>query len=195
MPYLRCAPARVLHCCSGETRPHAPATAGSACIDRRHLRESWFQCCRQRTYLPADICKGHGIQPEDVLSGSISDKLREVVFRVAACAKVSTIGNCHRHMYQFTTSHCSPSAVALYSLSPCRCFAALQGHLDDARATASDVPREARPLLLSSVGTGLYLDALERAEFDPFGPHLAKGGFSPLWHQLVVKGRLLRRTF
>ena len=70
-----------------------------------------------------------------------------------------------------------------------------QGHLDDARAIASDVPREARPLLLSSVGTGLFLDALERAEFDPFVPHLAKGGFSPLWHQLVVKARLLRRTY
>jgi hypothetical protein len=60
---------------------------------------------------------------------------------------------------------------------------------------AADVPREARPLLLSSVGTGLYLDALERAGFDPFGPNLAKGGFSPLWHQLVVKGRLLRSSF
>ena len=58
-----------------------------------------------------------------------------------------------------------------------------------------DVPQPARPLLLPSVGTGLYLDALERADFDVFTPYLAKGGFSPLWHQLAVKWRLLRHTY
>lgn len=71
----------------------------------------------------------------------------------------------------------------------------LQSHLDDARAMVADVPPEARPLLLPSVGTGLFMDALERADFDPFTPHLVKGGFSPLWHQLAVKWRLLRRKY
>lgn len=73
------------------------------------------------------------------------------------------------------------------------CFS-LQGHLDDARTMAADLPSAARPLLLPSVGTGLYLDALERADFDVFAPHLARGGASPLWHQLAVKWRLLRGT-
>lgn len=120
------------------------------------LRGTGYHASRQRSYLPADLCKDQGIQPEEVLSGTASDKLREVVFRVASTAK---------------------------------------GHLDDARAMVSDVPRDARPLLLPSVGAGLYLDALERADFDAFAPQLAKGGFSPLWHQLAVKWRLLRRAY
>ena len=98
------------------------------------------------------------------------------------------------HPSRWSSSICIP-AGAPYTHTPRQCSDLLQGHLDDARAMASDVPREARPLLLSSVGTGMYLDALERAEFDPFVPKLTKGGFSPLWHQLVVKTRLLRRTY
>lgn len=71
----------------------------------------------------------------------------------------------------------------------------LQGHLDDARDMAGKLPLTARPLLLPAVGTGLYLDALERADFDVFAPHLARGGFSPVWHQLAVKWKLLRGGF
>jgi NADH dehydrogenase [ubiquinone] 1 alpha subcomplex assembly factor 6 len=71
----------------------------------------------------------------------------------------------------------------------------LQGHLDEARELQPKVPAAARPLLLPAVAAGLYLDALQRADFDPFAPALRRGGFSPLWHQLVVKWRLLRGTY
>ena len=71
----------------------------------------------------------------------------------------------------------------------------MQGHLDDARELSSALPATAPPLLLSSVGAGLYLSALEAADFDALSPKLVKGGFSPLWHQLVVKYKLLRSQF
>ena len=70
-----------------------------------------------------------------------------------------------------------------------------QGHLDDARAATGLLPATARPLLLPAVGTSLYLDALEAAEFDPYSLKLAKGGYSPLWHQLVVKYKLALGKF
>jgi len=76
-----------------------------------------------------------------------------------------------------------------------RTFFCLQGHLDEARELQPKVPAAARPLLLPAVATGLYLDALQRVDFDPFAPALRRGGFSPLWHQLVVKWRLLRGTY
>ena len=73
--------------------------------------------------------------------------------------------------------------------------AVLQGHLEEARELRPKVPAEARPLLLPAVAAGLYLDALQRAGFDPFAPALQRGGFSPLWHQLAVKWRLLRGEY
>ena len=72
---------------------------------------------------------------------------------------------------------------------------AVQGHLDEARAMSSNVPSIARPLLLPSVACGLYLQALERHDFDLFSPALQKGGFSPLWYQLQIKYSLVRQTF
>lgn len=60
----------------------------ATCINQPHPHALWCLERRQRTYLPADLCKEQGIQPEDVLSGRISDQLREVVFRIASCAKV-----------------------------------------------------------------------------------------------------------
>ena len=70
-----------------------------------------------------------------------------------------------------------------------------QGHLDEARELRPKVPAQARPLLLPAVACGLYLDALQRFGFDPFAPALQRGGFSPLWHQLAVKWRLLRGAY
>ena len=74
-------------------------------------------------------------------------------------------------------------------------LAMVQGHLDEARELRPKVPAEARPLLLPAVACGLYLDALQRAGFDPFAPALQRGGFSPLWYQLAVKWRLLRGDY
>jgi hypothetical protein len=72
---------------------------------------------------------------------------------------------------------------------------ALQGHLDEARAMLDSVPAAARPLLLSSVACGLYLQALERHDFDLFSPALQKGGFTPLWYQLQIKWQLMRGRY
>lgn len=40
-----------------------------------------------------------------------------------------------------------------------------------------------------------WLQALERANFDPFDPSLSKGGISPLWHVLQVKWHLVANTY
>ena len=59
---------------------------------------------------------------------------------------------------------------------------------------AAQLPPDARLLLLPAVAADLYLQALQRRGFDVFSPDLLNGGFSPLWHQLVTKYRMLRRT-
>lgn len=58
---------------------------------------------------------------------------------------------------------------------------------------AAQLPPDARLLLLPAVAADLYLRALQRRRFDLFSPDLRSGGFSPLWHQLVTKYRMLRR--
>lgn len=76
------------------------------------------------------------------------------------------------------------------------CAAHLQGHLDEARSMSAQLPQAARPLMLPAIAAGLYLDALEMRNFDVFATELqASGGFSPLWHNLVTKYKLLRHSF
>ena len=66
-------------------------------------------------------------------------------------------------------------------------------HLDEARRLSADVPAAARPLFLPAVPAGLYLDVLERNNFNPFAPALLADdrGVSGLtvgahvaWHRL-----------
>ncbi|KAK9908552.1 hypothetical protein WJX75_009598 [Coccomyxa subellipsoidea] len=66
-----------------------------------------------------------------------------------------------------------------------------KGHLDEARALSKQLPAEAKPLMLPAVAVDLYLKALEKNEFNAFAPQLQTGGFTPLWHQLLVKYNLL----
>ena len=75
---------------------------GNRCICLSLPASFLMSNCRNRTYLPTDLCNEHGIQPADVFSGSVSEKLREVVFRVAACAKVSVMCRqvCHKHVLE-----------------------------------------------------------------------------------------------
>lgn len=72
----------------------------------------------------------------------------------------------------------------------------MQGHLDQARAMSLQLPAHARPLMMPAVAAGLYLEALERLDFDVFAPQLQRdGGFSLLWYQLLIKYNLLRNTY
>eukprot|EP00200_Dunaliella_tertiolecta_P012209 CAMPEP_0202371806 /NCGR_PEP_ID=MMETSP1127-20130417/3143_1 /ASSEMBLY_ACC=CAM_ASM_000462 /TAXON_ID=3047 /ORGANISM="Dunaliella tertiolecta, Strain CCMP1320" /LENGTH=360 /DNA_ID=CAMNT_0048968171 /DNA_START=84 /DNA_END=1166 /DNA_ORIENTATION=+ len=72
-----------------------------------------------------------------------------------------------------------------------------KNHLDEARALAGRIPREAAPLMLMSVGCDSYLRALEACNFDPFHERLQGRGspLSPLMHVLRVKMHLLRGTY
>lgn len=70
-----------------------------------------------------------------------------------------------------------------------------KAHLDEASALKPSVPEAARPLLLPSVACLSYLQALEKCEFDPYHPSLAKGGVSPLWHVLQIKWHLLYKSY
>jgi len=56
-------------------------------------------------------------------------------------------------------------------------------HLDEARRLAPEVPAAARPLFLPAVPASLYLDALERHNFNPFDRALLADdrGVSGLW--------------
>ncbi len=72
---------------------------------------------------------------------------------------------------------------------------AAKGHLDVARGHLKDVPAAARPLLLPALPSGLYLSALEKAEFNVFDAKLLRGGFSPLRYTLELKYKLLRGQF
>jgi hypothetical protein len=45
--------------------------------------------------------------------------------------------------------------------------------------------------MLPAVAVDLYRKALEKNEFNAFAPQLQTGGFTPLWHQLLVKYNLL----
>ncbi|KAK9845392.1 hypothetical protein WJX81_005412 [Elliptochloris bilobata] len=110
---------------------------------------------------------------------------RQSYIPVDLCAKA---GVSQEDIYRGRPSDALSSAV--YGVA---CVA--KGHLDEARELRPKVPMEARPLLLPAAACGLYLDALQRAGFDPFAPALQRGGFSPLWHQLVVKWRLLRGDY
>lgn len=66
-----------------------------------------------------------------------------------------------------------------------------QGHLEEANSLRKQLPAAARPLMLPAVATELYLDALEKHNFNAFAPELKGGGFTPLWHQLLIKYNLL----
>lgn len=67
---------------------------------------------------------------------------------------------------------------------------AANGHLaasEELHGRPEAVPRAARRLFLAGVACKLYLQALERCNFNIADPRLAGGGFSPLWHVLQLK--------
>lgn len=72
-----------------------------------------------------------------------------------------------------------------------------KGHLDEARALSSRLPRGAAAVLLPSLACEDYLTALEAANFDVFHPSLQpKGkGAAPLSYVLRIKWHMLRGTF
>jgi NADH dehydrogenase [ubiquinone] 1 alpha subcomplex assembly factor 6 len=70
-----------------------------------------------------------------------------------------------------------------------------QGHLQAARnlhGRAEAVPVDARRLFLSAVACELYLEALEKCNFNITDPRLARGGYTPLWYLLKLKYRQAR---
>jgi phytoene synthase len=69
--------------------------------------------------------------------------------------------------------------------------AAARGHLAAARALKKDVPRAALPVLLPAALAERYLEALERAGFDPLAPGLARRPALAAWH--AAAAALLRR--
>lgn len=140
----------------GAAADHAASHVGKAAGLAATLRGTAAAAQRGRTYLPADLCETHGIEPDDLMRGEATPGLRDVVFAIAAAAKA---------------------------------------HLNAARGHAADVPPAARPLLLPAVSAGLYLDALEKADFNVFDPELAGGGFSPLRYALQLKWTMMRGRY
>ena len=71
----------------------------------------------------------------------------------------------------------------------------VQGHLEEARRLQPKLKQTAGLMMLPGVAAGLWLQALEKARFDPFSPALAGGGFSRLKYQFILKWRMLRHTY
>lgn len=69
-----------------------------------------------------------------------------------------------------------------------------KAHLDVGREAAT-VPTAARPLFLPALAAGMYLDALEKVDFNVFDTNLIQGGFSPLKYTMAVKWNMLRNTY
>ena len=71
-----------------------------------------------------------------------------------------------------------------------------KSHLDEARALSKDVAPPACRLLLPAVACGNYLEALEKADFNPYDPKLLRAiTGTPLWHVLQVKWHLWMGTY
>ena len=71
----------------------------------------------------------------------------------------------------------------------------LQGHLDESRSFTGKLPKQAKPLMLPAIACGLFLDTLQKANFDVFSQAMLKPAFSPLWHQLQVKRHYLLGSY
>ena len=67
--------------------------------------------------------------------------------------------------------------------------------MEEARKLQPKLSDPARLMLLPGVAAGLYLEALEKARFDPYAKALAGGGFSRLRYQLLLKWRMLRKQY
>lgn len=59
-------------------------------------------------------------------------------------------------------------------------------HSIELHGRAENIPKEAKRVMLSNVSCQLFLDALQRSDFQLFSPSMKGGGFSPLWHTLQV---------
>ncbi len=72
-----------------------------------------------------------------------------------------------------------------------------RAHLQEARSLAPKLPKGASQVLLPAVGAGMYLQALEKADFNVFDQRLQTGGgaLAPLWYTLLVKWHLMRGTY
>lgn len=70
-------------------------------------------------------------------------------------------------------------------------------HLKKARELYSSVPAEALPVLLPAVSAQVFLDSLQRAQFNVFDSRLSRGvmGVSPLWFQVKLNWHAWRKSF
>lgn len=138
---------------------------------------------RRRSFLPVDICTEEGVSEEDILQAKTNPGIANVAFKVASQAKVCALLESTFPLFQPSISQ---QAARWH----------VQGHLTQARAMSLQLPAHARPLMMPAVAAGLYLEALERLDFDVFAPQLQRdGGFSSLWYQLLTKYSLLRNAY
>eukprot|EP00892_Ulva_mutabilis_P010504 jgi/Ulvmu1/7826/UM004_0055.1 len=56
----------------------------------------------------------------------------------------------------------------------------------DLHGESAKVPKEARRLFLSGTSCRLFLQALERHQFQLFSPGMARGGYTPLWYAMQL---------
>jgi NADH dehydrogenase [ubiquinone] 1 alpha subcomplex assembly factor 6 len=139
----------------GKNADHAASHLGKAIGIIGLLRGQLHFLSRGISYLPLDECAKNGVCVEELYQGTSlrSEGLREVVYRMACCAK---------------------------------------GHLQaskDLHGRAEAVPVEVQRLFLPAVACELYLEALQKCNFNLTDPRLVGGGYTPLWLTLKLKYR------
>ncbi|GMH32690.1 hypothetical protein BSKO_00524 [Bryopsis sp. KO-2023] len=62
-----------------------------------------------------------------------------------------------------------------------------KGYIEQARGLMDDIPKKARPLLLPVTVADMYLDALEKREFNVFDPEWTRKSVWPIWLPIKLK--------
>jgi NADH dehydrogenase [ubiquinone] 1 alpha subcomplex assembly factor 6 len=187
------------HCAS-----HVGKAVGIAAV----LRGTPFHASRRRSYLPLETCAKHRVS--QVRCPVHQNQLHP--HHLGSPGAGFHVPCTHSLFGSFYTQHQHNCAVTspvhtqeeLYrgQASEALRDVALEvagvarAHLQEARSMCSKLPKDASQVLLSATGAGLYLQALERCNFDLFDPALVQsGGASPLWYALTLKLNMLRGNF
>jgi NADH dehydrogenase [ubiquinone] 1 alpha subcomplex assembly factor 6 len=117
------------------------------------LRSVAHHARHRQFYLPLTLTAKYGVSAESVFRGESSSNLREVCFRVADLARA--------HVDEASTAMAKLSSSSSSSSAP-------QNEEEPA-----DLEKSARMVLAHGVPVALFLDRLQRADFDVLSPSIA----------------------
>jgi NADH dehydrogenase [ubiquinone] 1 alpha subcomplex assembly factor 6 len=117
------------------------------------LRSVAHHARHRQFYLPLTLTAKYGVSAESVFRGEASTNLREVCFRVADLARA--------HVDEASTAMAKLSSSSTSSFAP------------QSEEEPADLEKSARMVLAHGVPVALFLDRLQRADFDVLSPSIA----------------------